>query len=386
MRKILYLQTESILGGAEVSLLSLIKYLDKDQFHPVVVCPKGGDFERALQQSGICYRTISSQTIKQAGFWWGKMRLYNPVVLLENAIGTLPILFELKKIVRIESIELIHVNTLKGVFYGALISWICRIPMIWHMRDYFTWYSPLQKCLFRFYGFFSTRIIVNSKQAMQYLMKLPLSSSKMVCIYNGVDLSRFERIKPRSKNRNAPVLGAMGRLVPHKGFHFIIEAMPRILEVFPMATLIIAGEDPTPDHTYYNDLISRVNRLRLASHVRFEGFVNNPITLYQQIDLFVHTPLNEPFGRVIIEAMAAKVPVVASNVGGIPEIITEGLNGMLVPAGNPDSLAETVITLLQSKDIQSKLIQNACQTIQQQFTIQAHVSQVQHLYFQMLNA
>jgi phenylacetate-CoA ligase len=151
---------------------------------------------------------------------------------------------------------------------------------------------------------------------------------------------------------DAPGVGTVGRLMQGKDQASVLEAFASVRSAFPRARMVIAGvsADCAPDGVGdYGDYLHRqVNRLGLGQSVIFTGFVphGDMPDLYCALDVFVHPCVEEPFGLVVVEAMASSLPVVAVRGGGIPEIIRDGIDGLLVSAHNPAAFAQAVVRLL----------------------------------------
>ena len=209
----------------------------------------------------------------------------------------------------------------------------------------------------------SSEVIVNSnymKSELQRLFALPYE--KINVIPNGVNLSNFNNVyrdydfRRRFAMDNEKIILFMGRLVYEKGIQNLIAAMPKVLANYHDAKLVIAGKGGMIDQ-----LKAEVNSLGISNKVYFAGYLNsNDVKkMYKCADISVFPSTYEPFGIVAIEAMLSGTPVVVSDVGGLNEIVDHGVNGMKAYAGNSNSLADSILTLLFDHKLADEVVKNA---------------------------
>lgn len=218
-------------------------------------------------------------------------------------------------------------------------------------------------------------IIANSHYTKNLITSLGIPSEKIYVSYPGVDTSRYSNVqndnaREESGLPNVPILLTVARLVKRKGTKYLVQAMPRILNRIPTAMLAIAGDGPERC-----ELEAEVRKLKLDSNVIFFGKVTEDklIRLYRTSDVFVLPAIvdldgnTEGLGVVLLEAMSMQKPVVASGVGGIPEVVVHGQTGMLVEPGNPEELANAVTYLLRNTQTSVKMGKKGRQRVEQIF-------------------
>ena len=209
----------------------------------------------------------------------------------------------------------------------------------------------------------STEVIVNSnymKGELQRLFGLPFE--KINVVPNGVNITNYSGIERDYTFRrkyamdNEKIILFMGRLVYEKGVQYLIGAMPKILEHYHDAKLVIAGQGGM-----INELKQEVYNLGLGNKVCFAGYLNGKDVgkMYKAADMAVFPSTYEPFGIVALESMLSGTPTVVSDVGGLNEIIEHGIDGMKSYAGNPNSIADSVLTLLYNQDLCNTISKNA---------------------------
>ncbi len=173
----------------------------------------------------------------------------------------------------------------------------------------------------------------------------------------------------------------MGRLVAWKGQHVLIEALARLAPDRPRLRALIVGDAGSSDQGYAQELKDLARALGVEDRVILTGFRDDIASLLHGVDVLVHTStLPEPFGRVIIEGMAAGAPVVGANAGAVPEIIQDGVNGLLTPPGDAWALAQAIARILDHPDDAQAMRQAARQAIETRFTTARYVSGVEHVY------
>jgi glycosyltransferase involved in cell wall biosynthesis len=167
------------------------------------------------------------------------------------------------------------------------------------------------------------------------------------------------------------VVGIASRLAPSKGHHEFLRAAARIIEQAPNTWFVIAGDDSIEDgNRGYRDRLKALSvSLGVAHRVRFLGFCEEMHPVYRTMDIVVDAAWEEAFGMVVIEPMVFGRPVVATNAGGIPEIIENGVNGILVPPKNHEALADAVLTLVFDESLRSRLGENAQRIVSERFDV-----------------
>jgi glycosyltransferase involved in cell wall biosynthesis len=199
-------------------------------------------------------------------------------------------------------------------------------------------------------------------------------------VFHGTDLSQFDPSKlPTPAEARAqlglpqegPLIEIVGRLQRWKGMHTLIEAMPTILRSYPEAHAVIVGGEHALEPDYPAYLRQRIEALGLQNRVILAGFQKNVEQWIQACDVFVHAADNEPSGLIITEAMALGKPVVAGAEGGPREIITEGVDGLFAPFGQPEALAQAVLRYLQNPEF-ARQVGEAARRRAQEFSIQRY--------------
>ncbi len=211
-----------------------------------------------------------------------------------------------------------------------------------------------------------------------------MPEEKVYVIHYGIDCPSF--MKPEQKPRevwaedSVPLIGTAGRLEPRKGQDLLIRTMPLVLGRYPRARLLIAGHDPWG---YGAELQGLIEGLGLRECVRLVGFQNDIPSFLHALDLFAFASRSEGFGLVLLEAMAASKPVVASRIAPLSEIVVDGETGILVRSEEPDAWAEAILWLLDHAEEAKKMGERGRERAKKAFSIGTMVEKTLRLYQQL---
>ena len=249
-------------------------------------------------------------------------------------------------------------------------------------------YSFLSKMI-RFIGKRCDAITVNSSYIREVFLSCGRNLPYPILIPMGVDLSIFNCVKQvnREDIYHKPLILFIGRLIRWKGIHILIQAMRLLIKDYPEASLVIAG-----DGVCLKKLKELVSKLGIESSVLFTGNIpgNEIISWYSKADIFIlpsitDNNLTEGLGVVLLEAMASGVPVIGSNSGGIPDIIEDGVNGLLVPPGDPDALNTAIIRIIEDPDLAEKFRNAGLKTVRERFSWDQIAARFMEIYMNLSN-
>ncbi len=233
---------------------------------------------------------------------------------------------------------------------------------------------------------FSNRIIAVSEEVRQHHIRLAqFDPQKTITMYNGIDLSRFHQ-PPANNIReefniapDAPLLLTVAVLREQKGIQYMIEAMQKIITTALAAKYLIVG-----DGSYADQLHQAVQQHGLTDHVIFTGARQDIPQILAASDIFILPTLLDALPTVLIEAMAASTPIVASSVGGVPELVENGRNGLLIPPAEPDALAQSCLQLLQNPEEARAMGRAGKKIAAQKFDIHKQVKKLGDVYLELL--
>ena len=360
-RRILFFNTWSTAhGGSATSLIDITSNLNAARFEPLVLCPEPGDLTRRLEEAGVRV-VIHPLSSLRAGEAWS------------FAAETLWYARWLRR----ERIALVHGNTGGSRRSVVLASWLCGVPYVQHVRN------PAKDVRNGFAFRVAARIVANSDNIATPLRSDPLFRDKTMTVYNAVDLSRYEQTDTRRAqlgSTTAPVIGFVGQLVPRKGLDVLIRAMPEILRTCSDALLVVVGCAPPGEPDYERECRQLAADLGIDQHVHFTGYQRDVPAWMRTFTVFALPTRSEPFGKVVIEAMAAGCPVVVTAVGGIPEIVQGPELGTLVPPDAPERIAQEVLRYLSDRDLAGRVGERAAQHVRERFSMRTMIGQLEQIY------
>ncbi|MDA0738242.1 MAG: glycosyltransferase family 4 protein [Nitrospirae bacterium] len=364
---VVYVHGIGEIGGAEKDLLSYLDLLDRTEFCPHVVCPDTGTLKSEVEKFHV---PVVSSPLPP----WRKLRhkIQHPWAV-----------WKLANIFRQWNIDIVHVNDYWWAPLAYLAAKKCHIPVVVHIRQQIEpvrikqYWLDKPDCLFPV-----------SKDIENVLHAMAVEPSRVQVAYSGIDVNHFCGTEKRDAFRkhycvkeDQPIIGTVANLFPRKGYEYLIEALVTVKEVYPDICYVIVGEGPT---SYQEQLVRLVKEKRLESNVMFVGFQENVFEFLNAFDVFVLPSLMEGFGIALLEAMSMSKPIVACKVGGVPEVIKDGVTGMLVPPKDSKSLATALLKILKDDPTKIRLGLAARKIVETQFTREAAMKRIQHFYIDVL--
>lgn len=227
------------------------------------------------------------------------------------------------------------------------------------------------------------KIICVSSTVMEQAIAGGTPKSKCVIIDNAIDHHQFSRCRGVDQaksedfgfDREQLVIGSIGRLSPEKGFDLLIKAMSELIKKGINVKLVIAGEGPEK-----NNLQNLIDDLGISDSVSLLGYCQDTISFYEALDIFVLSSHREGLPNVVLEAMAIGVPVVATNVDGVPKIITDGADGLLVPPGDFSEIGKNLSRLIQNPSLRANISKRCVETIREKWSFHNRMKNVANLY------
>lgn len=345
-KKILYVDHTPFVGGAELVLASHIQHLNKDTFEPLVAC--SGSVPELVEK----YRKAGAKVFVIS---FAQLKIFSPTVFLRLLRAVL----ELRSIIRRSDADLVVTNTERALYVGTLSAFFTRRRLVWWVRDF-----EYNRLLFRLLLRFPQKIICVSEAIRDYYNGL--DNSKFEVVYVGSDfnerlrkvsLEDVLRLRDELRLANADfVVGFVGRLVEWKGPHVLLEAANKFKVQSSKFKIVIVGSGEGQEGNIEPRLRQMVEEYDLENQVVITGHRQDIPVLMKAFDVFCHTSIEpEPFATVVIEAMLASTPVIGTNIGGTPEIITNSQTGFLVPPNDPKALAAILSHLAKNQRLRQKI-------------------------------
>ncbi len=360
--KILHIITDTNIGGAGRYLVNLVTQPAFSDMDVIIACPDG-DLGDALD-------SISVQRIPVSG---------------RDISFSLSFTLELFKLIKSLKPDVVHTHSCLS---GRLAAKSLGVPVIYTKhgevldssgnfvkRLGYKWASML----------LSDRVIAISNHVAQQLIELGVNPAKITVIYNGIQISEF---KPKNfdqtynqKERDEITIGTLARLDPVKRLDVLIEAARIVVNSLPEARFVIGGAGPMEQA-----LLQKIQDLKLETYVKMVGFVEDVPAFLAGLDIFALSSDSEGLGLAVIEAMAQGLPVVATAVGGVIEVVQDNVTGFLVPPGNPRDMAQCLVRLAIDPQMAAHMGRNGRKRVEELFDAKVMAQKTVEVYEEVVSA
>lgn len=372
MLRVAYIDHTAKWSGAEVALYNILTNIG-EQIDPLVILAEDGVLADRLREQDIDVRIVPlDESIRDRGR--NAVNLGAPAAAYKMyAYGR-----KLAPLLKQEKVDCVHTNSLKSALYGAIAAKKAGIPLIWHIRDHIgaPYLKPVVAKAIRLLSrLLPNGIIANSHSTLNAL-ELPRSKKTMV-VYCAFAKEIGNGIGKRDQ-KDFNVLLA-GRLTSWKGQHIVLEAA-KAFKNDPRVKFWLAGDALFGEDEYKKELLQKMQDDEITN-VSLLGHVDDIQGLMNTADLLIHTSITpEPFGQVIVEGMAAGLPVIASNEGGPVEIVVPGETGLLIQPGDPAILAESITWMLNHPEERKRMADNGLKRVKEHFVIENTVKDIVDYY------
>ena len=362
-------------GGGERTFLQLIEGLPKDSFR-IYVATSRGIFSKILSDAGIDANHLDLS--KRISF--------------KN-------LRELMRLIKMNKIDILHSQGARADFYTRIsarlsrpkVKVVCTIATPVEGFDI----GLLRKGIYCFFDRLSERFVdrfLVVSEALRNVMIIghKVAADKVIRVYNGIELNEY---CPNNSNQSSNyirkeyairatdvLIGAIGRLVWQKGFEYFITSLPEIIKTHPDIKVIFVGDGPFRDN-----LENLCRQLGVEDKTIFTGYRSDIKGILSAIDIKVIPSLAEGFPMVTLEAMAMEKPIVATRIDGITEQITNGVEGILVPPGDPVALATAINAIIENKELARSLGSAARKRVEREFTVEKMITETEKVYHSLLD-
>lgn len=296
--------------------------------------------------------------------------------------------WRLIELVKAMSVDIVHAHEVKSDVITCLAAKLYPMTIVTTLHGWIG--NSLKRRLLtavdkRIMGQFD-RVFVVSRKIGEELAAVGVSSSRVRLIHNAIVTERYRRMGRRGVLADVigcqiphPVISAIGRLSPEKGHSDLIEAMAIVKACGHKVSLILIGDGPERQK-----LLRQIQALDLEDSVHLPGYINQPERLLEEIDLTVLPSKTEGLPNAVLESLMMEVPVLATSVGGTPEIITDGETGRLVPPGSPNALAEGIMEFLANVQLWKAMAMKGKAVVEAQFDFKARTRQLEALYTELV--
>ncbi len=356
------LHTESSLGwgGQEKRIMRELLELSQESFRPLLACQPGSRIGENAQARGLRVEYV-------------KMRAnFNPLAVAH-----------LIRLYHRYSVDIVHTHSSADSWMASTAAKLSpRHPLVVRTRHLSASFNNRL-----IYSFMADRVITVGDSTRRYMIQEKgIPKGRVLTIPTGVDLTEFDPERIRENLRGdlgippeTPVFGTVAVFRRLKGHHTLLEATPEIVRSVPGAKLMLVGEGPQE-----NNLRNLVQEKGIGQSVIMPGFRDDIARVLNTLDVFVFPSLQEALGTAILEAMAMKKPVVASRVGGIPEVVVEGRTGYLVDPEDSGVIAERVVRLLENPELRREMGAEGRKFVEAHYDNRSMVRRLEKLYRELM--
>jgi glycosyltransferase involved in cell wall biosynthesis len=367
-----------LFGGTERQLIHLVRGLDRSRFQVDLACfeRKGGLLADA-DRLGVPVREYPVRRLYGYRTWRTQWAMAHDL--------------------RRDGVDIVHAHGFYANGFAVPAARLARTPVVLAaIRDTRENMTPGRKRYENAVCRLADGVVVNAEATRRLLVADGLDPDRVKVIYNGIDLAAFDRLEKATGLRqelgleaDAPLVGVLGRLAPHKGVEHFLDAAAALAPAHPRVRFLVVGDSLNADvgsSTYRQQLERRAADLGLGRRVVFTGFRTDIPAVARELTVSVLTSFVEGLSNVLLESMAAGVPVVATSVSGNPEIVRDGETGFLVPPGDATALASAVDRILRDPELARRLARAGRRQVEERFSLERLIRDTAQLYADALEA
>ena len=380
-RRIMHVITRLILGGAQEVVALMVRRLVKEGYQVILVHGYGAKEVKELLPSNDPNLEIH----------------YIPEFRRNiDPISDVIVFLKLWKLMKKTKPVLVHTHTSKAGILGRWAAKFAGVPILihhprgslFHPSYYPAWFLQILALIERITARITDKMITVSESEKQDYVRYQIAPAEQyVTIYSGVEVARYTDVKVDIKAKKAelgipegrPVIGYIARIVPEKAHWLCLQAFSKVLEKIPNAFLVLIGSGPLE-----NEAREIIRKSKLENNVIMKGMRRDIPEIIQTFDCCVQTSLWDGLPRAMIEAMLAEKPVVATHVGGIPEIVEHNQTGILVPEKDVEAIAQGVIRVLEDPGFGKRLGQNARRKLEGIIDSEISIRKILALYDELI--
>ena len=381
MKTILYYEASSGYGGSSSNLNHILRRLDTTRFKPIVVTHVDGIQFSRMREAGIQVVQIPIHGLEDVHHARGLQ------LLALFLIRILPLVWKLRQFILQKKIDIVHINN--NIIMGIpaiLAARSANKPAFCYLRES----RPLIKRELLFIRLVDRFFALSHRAFELYSRDIP--KQKLIVLYDGIDLDAFTNVNPASfinefHLEGKPLIGLVGRILPGKGQLEFVQAAHLVLKHFPEARFVIVGDPRTENPEYYQQVVDRIREENLTEQVLLTGWRNDvkEITAAMDVLVLASTTFPEGMPNTIIEAMALRKPVIATDIPGPTEVVADQETGYIVPPGDVQAMADS-IALLLTDPVKAKTMGAAGRKrVEQAFNVQDVARTLEQIYSDTLS-
>lgn len=369
------------LAGPAVRVLQVAKCLKRYRIETIVCLPNGeSNFVQLLEDEGIRYYQLSLKRLRAT---------WNPFTHLTWLFYFIPNVIALSSLIKKNQVDIVHTTEIRHL-QAPLAAKFSKTKLIWHLNDTTT-PKPVKMLFMPWLRLLADEVVVVAKEVGRFYFGTKCSKDNICLIYEGVNTSKFNpNISPAKLQEefclepSSVVIGTVANFSPVKGLEYFLEAAAIIKIEYPKIKFMIVGSKFDTQKKYWQLINSMIKELSLDENVILTGFRKEIPEIMHLMDIYVLSSVSEACPMVILEAMASGKPVVATNVGGVPEEVVDGETGILVPPKDAEAIAEAVLYLLKHPQKAKEMGVKGRERVIQHFSLERCVERHKDLYLRML--
>ena len=375
MITILIIHQSAELYGSDKTLLLLLKHIDKTKFYPVVVLPNEGILKDELEKENI--EVVIAPVLKLSRKMFTPKNIFKFIKDIKIGISILD------KLNKKHHFDIVYSNTL-AVSLGMIYAKKRKIKHLWHVHEIIIRPKIIAAIYPKLLMIFSDLVVCNSIATQKNLtQRIPKLESKSIVIYNGIEIPKGSN--PDKINLGFPVdnivISLVGRISSWKGQQLLVSAFVILAKKHLNIKLVFLGSAPLNQEHFEISLKNKIAENKLQEHVVIFPFQKEIAKFWNSIDIAVVPSTEpEPFGLVAAEAMLAKKPVIASNHGGLAEIVIDDVTGFLVAPNDAIALAEAISKLIGNPELRTQFGKKGHERVINEFSIERHVDQFEAIF------
>lgn len=378
--RIVYVNHTGSVSGAEQVLLDVLRGLDRSQYEPYLLCPAEGRLAEEAKAEDVPCRPLPPVNSRFA---------LRPDLILRSLWHFWKAIAAMRSHITELKPDLVHANTIRSGIAASIATTGTGLPVLWHVHDILP--RHMLSTAIRSFALASrrTQIIAVSHATAKAFCGALQFGGRVRTIHNGIELGRFP-LKSDGGSSFRENLGisddaflvcAVGQVCARKGLRELLDAVAAIQRDAPKTHLAIIGKAVFKhEEGYLDSLVKAAAASGCADRVHFTGELRNVSSVLQAADLLVLNSRQEPFGLVLVEAMSSGTPVLATRVGGIPEIVRDSENGWLVEQGDTHGLASKLLELSRNPAMLHQSAKAGREITCPQFSLQRFQSNLQRVY------
>ena len=388
MQSILFIHQSAELYGSDKTMLYFLSELDKSKYLPIIVLPFDGPLKTELEKNNI--KVVIAPVLKLYRKMFSPKNLLTFFKEYKNGIKTL------NELHKIYDFKLVYSHTLAALI-GILFAKKQKIKHLWHVQEIIAKPVFFNFCFKKILSLeCNHKVVYDSFATMNFWIENNAKlTAKSEAVWNGIEVNNIstyyesELLELRSHfflaGQNNIVIALVGRINSWKGQTLLLNAFQSIANKYPAAKLVFLGSAPPNQEVFEIDLKNKIQEYQLEKRVVMIPFQKEIQKFWNAIDIAVVPSTEpEPFGMVVIEAMLAKKPVIASNHGGPTEIVVDHETGFLFEQNNEKSLAEALKKLIENPELRKSYGENGYKRVLTKFSLQNHVAHFKKIFEELI--